>query len=128
MTEREKDIIKIEEDMAAAFNRKDVEQVLTFFEENLFGFSSTRHEHIEGLDDLRKTFEHYLDEGDKVHYAISDVSVQFVDGVAVASFYWVVTIENGTSVHEIAGRGTHVFRKDKDVWRIIHEHFSRSHH
>lgn len=128
MADLEKEITKIEEEMAAAFNRKDVEKFLTFFEPDMVGFSSTTHERIKGLDALRKTFEYYLEEGEKVEYTISNVLVQFFGNVAVASFRWVVTIDDGTRVHEIPGRGTHVFHKKKDAWRVVHEHFSRAHH
>ncbi|MFQ5823021.1 MAG: YybH family protein [bacterium] len=128
MADLKNEITKIEQDMAAAFNRKDVDKVLTFFEPELVGFSSTTHKRIQGLDELRKTFEYYLAEGEKVAYSISNVLVQFFANIAVASFHWVVTINDGSRVHDIPGRGTHVFQKKNNQWRIVHEHFSRAHH
>lgn len=128
MPNLEKEITRIEQDMAATFNRKDIEKILTFFAPDMVGFSSTTHERIQGLDALRKTFEYYLAEGEKVEYSISNVMVQFFGNIAVASFYWVVTIDDGTRVHEIPGRGTHVLQKKNDTWRVVHEHFSRAHH
>jgi uncharacterized protein (TIGR02246 family) len=128
MPDLEKEIARIEQDMAAAFNRRDIEKVLTFFEPDMVGFSSTTHERIQGLDALRKTFEYYLAEGEKVEYSLSNVMLQFFGNIVVASFHWVVTIDDGTRVHEIPGRGTHVFHKKNDTWRVVHEHFSRAHH
>lgn len=128
MADLKKEITKIEEEMAAAFNRKDVDKILTFFDPELVGFSSTTHERIKGLEALRKTFEYYLEEGEKVEYSISNVLVQSFGNLAVASFHWVVSIDDGTRVHEIPGRGTHVFHKKNGEWRVVHEHFSRAHH
>jgi ketosteroid isomerase-like protein len=128
MTDLGKEITKIEEEMVAAFNRKDVEKVLTFFDPELVGFSSTTHDRIQGLNDLRKTFEYYLEEGERVEYSISNVLIQFFGNVAVASFHWVVTIDDGTRVHDIPGRGTHVFHKKNEEWSVVHEHFSRARH
>ncbi|MFQ6115567.1 MAG: YybH family protein [bacterium] len=124
MADLKKEITKIEEEMAAAFNRKDVDKILTFFDPELVGFSSTTHERIKGLEALRKTFEYYLEEGEKVEYVL----VQSFGNLAVASFHWVVSIDDGTRVHEIPGRGTHVFHKKNGEWRVVHEHFSRAHH
>ncbi|MFQ5750660.1 MAG: YybH family protein [bacterium] len=128
MADIDKEITKIEEDMAVAFNRKEVDKVLTFFEPDMVGFSSTTHERVQGLDALRKTFEYYLKEGEKVEYSISNVLVQLFGNIAVASFHWVVNIDDGHRVHEIPGRGTHVFHKKNEDWRVVHEHFSRAHH
>lgn len=128
MADAEKEITKIEQEMAAAFNHKDLEKVLTFFDPELIGFSSTTHERIQGLDDLRKTFEYYLQEGEKVEYSISNVLTQFFGSIAVASFHWVVSIDDGGRVLDIPGRGTHVFHKKNETWRIVHEHFSRAYH
>ncbi|MFQ5706530.1 MAG: YybH family protein [bacterium] len=128
MSELEKEITRIEKEMAAAFNRKDLEKVLEFFEPDLVGFSSTTHVRIQGLNDLKKTFEYYLQEGETVEYSISNIFLQNFGEVVVASFQWVVVLRDGDRVHEIPGRGTHVFHKKNNQWRVVHEHFSRVHH
>ena len=76
MTDIQKEITTLEEEMATAFNCKDIERILTFFESETVGFSSTTHERIQGRDALRKTFEYYLQEGEKVEYSISNVLVR----------------------------------------------------
>ncbi|MFQ5434617.1 MAG: YybH family protein [Anaerolineae bacterium] len=128
MTDLVNEIRQIEQDMACAFNDKDVEKFLSFFSADLVGFSSTTHDRIQGLDALKKTFEYYLQEGEKVEFSVSNVAVQTFGDVAVASFHWVVTIDDGNRIHDIPGRGTHVFYKKNHKWLVVHEHFSRAHH
>ncbi len=128
MAELEKAIKKLEQHMAAAINSKDVEKFLTFFKPDMIGFSSTTHNLIEGLDALKETVEYYLEEGEKVEYSISNVMVQDFGDIAVACFHWVVNIDDGTRIHEIPGRGTHVYQKGNNQWYVVHEHFSRAHH
>jgi ketosteroid isomerase-like protein len=127
MADLRTEIVEIEEALAEAFNRRDLSKVLSVFDGEMIGFSSTTHDRIEGLDRLRETFEHYLEEGESVEYTISDVRVQPFGDVAIASLHWVVNLRTGSHSHAIPGRGTHVFQKEKDEWRIVHEHFSRAH-
>lgn len=122
------EILKIEENMATAFNQREVEKVLSFIDPNFIGFSSTTHGRIQGLDGFRKTIEYYLDESERVEYSVSDIQVTEFDPLAIATFHWVVIIHHGSHKHEIPGRGTHVFRETSDGLKIIHEHFSRAHH
>lgn len=123
-----KEIQKIEENMATAFNQRKVEKVLSFIDPNFIGFSSTTHDRIQGLDGFRKTIEYYLDESERVEYSVSDIQVNEFDPLAIATFHWVVVIYRGSHKHEIPGRGTHVFRRTDGGLKIIHEHFSRAHH
>jgi ketosteroid isomerase-like protein len=88
------------------------------------GFSSTRHERIAGRAALAKTFHHYLRVSPRVRYAITQPKVQVLGDAAVASFYWKVQLAPG---HHVEGRGTHVLVKQRGQWKIVHEHFSRSH-
>ncbi len=127
MTEIEKLIVKIENDIAAAFNRRDLDGVLNFFDEGVIGFSSTKHERLRGLEGLRKTFHYYLQQSEKVEFALDEIKVQNFGLVAVSTFYWSVTKISGKREHEIHGRGSHVFLERNAQWKIVHEHFSRSH-
>lgn len=124
----EQEIIRLEEEMAAAFNKRDLDEVLSAFDAGMVGFSSTTHDRIQSLEQLRKTFEYYLSEGETVEYEISDMLVKDFGTVAIASFHWLVTIQNGERTQHVPGRGTHVFLKKDGRWRIVHEHFSRAHH
>lgn len=123
----EQQIVKIENDIAAAFNRRDVEGITAFFEEEMTGFSSTKHERLRGLEALRKTFNYYLQQSEKVEFALDEIKVQHLDQVAVSTFYWSVTVGTGKGEREIHGRGSHVFVEKSGQWKIVHEHFSRSH-
>jgi ketosteroid isomerase-like protein len=120
----ERELIGIEREQVADFNRRDLASLVEQFEPGFVGFSSTRHKRIAGRAALKKTFQHYLDQSPRARYRISDPRVQILDGTAVVSFYWVVELSRG---HRVEGRGSHVFVKGSDGWRIVHEHFSRSH-
>jgi len=121
-------ILKIEEELAEAFNRREVDRSLSHFDARFIGFSSTTHERLEGLDALRETFEYYLRQAAQVEFHISDARVRIYGDAAIATFYWVVTLRDGERVRDVKGRGTHVFLKRRGKWRIVHEHFSRAHH
>ncbi len=121
------ELVGIEKACAEAFNRRDVTAILAHFDEQITGFSSTRHQRFHGLDELRQTFEYYLSEAEQVSYEFSEPEVVSLDGIAILSFYWKVTLKSGEKVTEITGRGSHVFRKTDDGWKIVHEHFSRAH-
>lgn len=128
MAEIEQQILKIENDIAAAFNRRDVDGILAYFDEATIGFSSTRHERLIGLEAWRKTFQYYLQQSQKVEFVLDEVKVLSYGAVAVSSFYWSVTLLIEGREHEIHGRGSHVFVQKNGQWKIVHEHFSRSHH
>lgn len=128
MAEIEKQIVQIENDIAAAFNQRNVEGILAFFDESTMGFSSTKHERLRGLEALRKTFSYYLQQSEKVEFALDEIRVQSFGAGAVSTFYWSVTVGTGKGEHEIHGRGSHVFVEKNGQWKIVHEHFSRSHH
>jgi ketosteroid isomerase-like protein len=124
MTSVEREILRMERLQAADFNRRDLDAIVEQFEPSFVGFSSTRHKRIAGRAALKKTFEHYLDQSPRVRYRIAEPRVQALDGTAVVSFYWVVELSPG---HRIQGRGSHVLIRRGDRWRIVHEHFSRTH-
>lgn len=126
MGQIEQQLISIEEEMAKAFNKGDVENILYYFDENLIGFSSTIHERLGGLEELQKTFEYYLNQSAKMECNISSPIVQVFDNTAIVSFYWTVALINNSNRKEINGRGTHLYIKRNGNWKIIHEHFSRA--
>ncbi len=124
MTAVEREILRIEQQQAAGFNRRDLDGMLDRFASGFVGFPSTRHNRIAGRAALRKTFLHYLEQSPQVRYRIAQPRVQVFNGTAVASFYWTVQLSRG---RKVTGRGSHVFVKRGGSWQIVHEHFSRAH-
>lgn len=124
MTANERELIRLEREQVADFNRHEIRALLSHFDRGFVGFSSTRHERISGSAQLSNTFRHYMNVSPKVRYAISEPRVQMLGENAVVTFYWKVQLAPG---HSIEGRGTHVFAKKGKQWKIVHEHFSRSH-
>lgn len=124
MTAVEREILRLERQQVADFNRRDLKALLEQFEPGFVGFSSTRHKRIAGRAALKRTFEHYLDQSPRVRYRIAEPRVQLFGETAVVSFYWVVELSRR---HRVEGRGSHVFIRHGNQWRIAHEHFSRSH-
>lgn len=127
MKEIEQRIAKMETDMAAAFNRHDVDAIVESFDEQLVAFSSTKHERLHGLDSFRKTFMYYLKQSERTEFELEEIQVQTFGSTAISTFYWSVTVETKTGPHEINGRGSHVFVERNGEWKIVHEHFSRAH-
>jgi len=127
MEEVARQLIEMEEQAARAFNRGDLDTILTFFHPQEFsGFSSTKYDRIHGLRELRKTFEFYLGEAEGVHYAISKPEVQLYGGAAVVTFYWEVRLRGKKLRETLHGRATHVYIEQEDRWRVVHEHFSKA--
>ena len=121
-------ILSLEQEQVEAFNRGDVDKILSFFDADILGFSSTKHDRFAGLDDLRETFQYYLQRTSKLEYSISDAFVQVFGDTAIVSFYWLVAMMFGKTRREVQGRGTHVYLRKSGEWTIVHEHFSRAHH
>lgn len=127
MSEIANKIIHIEEEIATAFNLKDIDKMLTYIDNGFTGFSSTTHHRIRGIDAFKKTIEYYLEEASEVKYKIYAVEVQELGDLAIATFYWTVKINHDSHIYEIQGRGTHVYQINSDNYKIVHEHYSRAH-
>jgi ketosteroid isomerase-like protein len=121
-------ILSLEQQQVEAFNSGDIDKILSFFNPDIVGFSSTKHDRFVGLEGLSGTFEYYLQKTTKLEYSISDPSVQVFGDTAILSFYWLVAMTFGKTRREVQGRGSHVYRKESGEWKIVHEHFSRAHH
>ena len=117
-------ILQLERAQARAINNGDLPSALQMFDRGFVGFSSTQHKRIRGLAALRKTFVYYRKRAPKLVYHIEQPHVSINGATAVATFYWTVQLGRG---HKIHGRGTHVFTKQGQNWRVVHEHFSRAH-
>lgn len=113
--------------MVKLFNAKDIDPILAFFDNSFVGFSSTKHERITKKSQLKKTFLHYLAEGEKVKYSIKSIKVDVLGECTVTSFYWQVDIHKKKKVKSLNGRASHVFLQEGDDWKIVHEHFSKAH-
>lgn len=124
MTAAQRQILRLERQQVADFNRRDLKALVQQFAPGFVGFSSTRHKRIAGRTALKQTFRHYLRQSPLVRYRISQPRVQVFGRTAVASFYWIVGL---TARRRIHGRGSHVFAKSGKRWQIVHEHFSRAH-
>ena len=127
MEDEKQEIIALEEKQVDAFNNGDLDRLLSFFDSDLTGFSSTQHMRLASLGELKKTFEYYKAKAPKVEYTISDPCVKFFENTAVLTFYWSVNFSNGKKKKSVNGRGTHVYHKKNGEWKVVHEHFSRAH-
>jgi len=123
----EKEVVNIEKSIVKYFNQKDINGILKFFVKGFTGFSSTRHERLTSVGQLKQTFLYYLKEGDKVTYSINGLKVHIYGEFALATFYWKVNIRKRRKVRNVNGRGSHVFLMQEDTWKIVHEHYSKAH-
>lgn len=124
----EKQILEIEKQMVDAYNQGKIEEVVKHFDNDVIGFSSTRHERLMGLEDMHETFLYYAKEADSLEFNITSPLIKVDGDSAVMTFYWLVVMVTGKKRREIHGRGTHVFAKRGNEWKVVHEHFSRAHH
>lgn len=123
----ERQLVDIEKAIVALFNKKDIKSILKFFAPEFTGFSSTRHERITSHAQLKKTFLHYLDEGDPVKYSINGIKAKIFGEGALTTFYWKVEIHKKNKVRTVEGRGSHMFIMLDTGWTIVHEHYSKAH-
>ena len=123
----QKDIAHIEKNIVKLFNQKKIDEILHYFSKNFIGFSSTQHERITSRPQLKKTFLHYLEEGDEVTYSIKNLHVKIYGEGALSTFYWNVDITKRKRTKTIHGRGSHVFLISENGWQIVHEHYSKAH-
>lgn len=123
----EQGVADIEKTMMKLFNKGDIDGILKLFNDDFVGFSSTKHERLTKLAQLKKTFLYYLKEGDSVKYSIKNLKVKIIGESALATFYWQVDIKKKSKVKSIDGRASHVFILKDDKWKIVHEHFSKAH-
>lgn len=123
----EKELADIEKGIVSLFNKGQVKDIIQYFDRNFVGFSSTTHDRITSLAQLKKTFEHYLAEGDQVVYAIRNLKVKIYGEGALTTFYWQVNIQKKKKVKTVEGRGSHVFLMGEGGWKIVHEHYSKTH-
>lgn len=120
-----KQILALENEQAAAINRRKTREAVKMFVKDFVGFSSTRHKRIHGLGALSRTFQHYMHRAPRMRYRIEQPEVLLSGDTAVATFYWRVDL--GPLREVVKGRGTHVFVRNGKDWRVVHEHFSRAH-
>lgn len=128
MDEIQKEIVNIEKSIVKSFNERNIKETMKSFSKDFVGFSSTKHDRIPNLAQLKKTFIHYLDEGDDVIYAIQNLKVKIYGEAALTTFYWTVELKKGKRKPKVInGRGSHVFLMLDDGWSIVHEHYSKAH-
>jgi len=126
--EIERHILALEQEQVEAYNRIDIDSIVSHYDAEIVGFSSTRHDRFHGLAELSRTFDYYLHKTSKLEYSISDPTLQVFGDTAILSFYWLTVMVFGKTRREVQGRGTHVYRLIDGQWKIVHEHFSRAHH
>jgi ketosteroid isomerase-like protein len=127
MDDIQKEIVTIEKSIVKLFNERNVKEVLKYFSKDFVGFSSTKHERVPSLAQLKKTFLHYLEEGDEVIYKIQNLKVKIYGEAALTTFYWTVDLKKKKKTKMINGRGSHVFLILDTGWSIVHEHYSKAH-
>ena len=124
----QKEIVNIEKSIVKLFNERNIKDIMKFFSKDFVGFSSTKHERVPNLTQLKKTFLHYLEEGDEVIYAIQNLKVKIYGEAALSTFYWTVELKKGKKKPKlINGRGSHIFLMLDSGWSIVHEHYSKAH-
>jgi ketosteroid isomerase-like protein len=127
MDEIQREIVNIEKSIVKLFNEQNIKEILQYFNKDFVGFSSTKHERVTNLTQLKKTFLHYLEEGDTVTYKIQNLKVKIYGEAALTTFYWTVDINKKKKTKTINGRGSHVFLMMDSGWSIVHEHYSKAH-
>ena len=127
MDEIQQEIVNIEKSIVKFFNERNIKGIIKCFSLDFVGFSSTKHERLTSLTQLKKTFLHYLDEGDEVIYKIKNLKVKIYGESALTTFYWTVDLKKKKKTKTIDGRGSHIFLMRDAGWFIVHENYSKAH-
>lgn len=121
------ELAAIEKSIVKLFNQRNIKDILRYFSKDFVGFSSTQHDRLTSKTQLKKTFLHYLDEGEEVTYNIKNLKVRIYGEGALTTFYWTVELKKKKKSRIINGRGSHVFLMGEKGWQIVHEHYSKAH-
>jgi ketosteroid isomerase-like protein len=112
--------LQMYEEATNTHNFKNVSKLIR--EDAVYYFSD---ETVQGHQDLRQYFENTWDYiRDEVYkiYDVNWIAVSETNAVCIYQFQWSGHIEG--IYKEGKGRGTNVFGKDDEGWKVIHEHLS----
>ena len=121
--------IKIEKlihDILDSSKNKKFDKLESF---HLYGPKFTKFDDWEPLDKqdadmTRKSEREAFEALDNFSYELKDMKVDVFDKVAIATFIANYELQMGEDNALAKARGTMVFVKDGDNWKITHEHFS----
>ncbi|MCA0983537.1 nuclear transport factor 2 family protein [Halobacillus yeomjeoni] len=115
--------LKLLEEATNTHNFKNVSELIS--EEAVYYFSD---EIVYGHENLKsyfeKTWEHIRDEEYQI-YDVNWISTSDTVAVCIYKFHWAGKIDG--ILKEGQGRGTNVFKKDGQGWKVVHEHLSTLH-
>ena len=109
-----------------AFNKKDVDGIMSVYAPDLFVFDVVPPREYSGWDAYKKDWQELFEQfPGPIHNTISELSIT-VDGSTAYSHYvedGTMTAKDGTT-SEVAARITDVYRKIGGKWLIVLEHVS----
>lgn len=87
--------------------------------------------HQKGFEDIKNNFYEpiFLVLKDRNLRVVDDEhkpAIYIFDNTAVVEFYWKLnaTLKEGNKAVNLAGRETHVYRKECGAWKLVHLHYS----
>lgn len=121
----DKDLLAFLHEYERLANLCNFDAIASFIDEQaVYWFSNGSYQ---GIDEIRGAFEETWQHIKQEKYAISDVCWLFANGKEAVCIYRFHSdgIVDGRK-QEYSGRGTNIFQKKNGVWKITHEHLSKT--
>jgi ketosteroid isomerase-like protein len=111
---------------AAAINARDLQKLSQVWSQNpditLFDLSPPGR--FQGWDTIGRTFNDFFGRLAEPHLTIDALAVQVSGTLAWATYDWSISGRLDTATLEDHGRTTSVYRREKEGWKLVHEHVS----
>jgi ketosteroid isomerase-like protein len=111
-----------------AMNARDLQKLSQVWSQNpeitLFDLSPPGR--FKGWDTIGRTFNDFFGRLTEPHLAIEGLEVQVSGTLAWATYDWSISGRLDEATLEDRGRTTSIYRREKEGWKLVHEHVSLS--
>jgi ketosteroid isomerase-like protein len=120
------EIIALNEQQLAAFNKKDLDGVMAFYvdDKDAVFYEDAIPFQLDGPNALRKLDQEFFGSASQVHAGMEAISVVVSGDLGAAHYTLPLTFTDKDGTHSIRGRFTQVLKRVGGRWLIWHEHLS----
>ena len=111
---------------AEAFSREDLGALAGIWSQDkgIVLFDVEPPGRFQGWETIGRLYRSFFDRVSDVRIDVSELRVDVDGPIALATYDWAMTGKMGEYVLQDRGQATGIYRKEKDGWRLVHEHVS----